>query len=222
MLEKIIKKILTYLTFTITILSYSQDKGQIDDLEKLKLNLEFEIQKLQDSIKKVELKIVEIKSENLIQKINDSSLTCIARKGAKIRKDWGAFAEIITTFEESKKVTIIDYKDGYFKLCINSICGYIHKVWIDESKELTEFVKLKEAKKHPIINENTKTSNYNSSLENSSSNSSYSNNLKKTGDSSYKPKRYQNTRNYIRGPRGGCYYINSNGNKTYVDRSLCN
>lgn len=23
------------------------------------------------------------------------------------------------------------------------------------------------------------------------------------------------------GPRGGCYYINSNGNKTYVDRSQC-
>ncbi|WP_293887492.1 MULTISPECIES: DUF3157 family protein [unclassified Sphingobacterium] len=30
------------------------------------------------------------------------------------------------------------------------------------------------------------------------------------------------TRSYIRGPRGGCYYINSNGNKTYVDRSMCN
>ncbi|MES1215704.1 MAG: hypothetical protein ABUT20_09310 [Bacteroidota bacterium] len=28
-------------------------------------------------------------------------------------------------------------------------------------------------------------------------------------------------RNYIRGPRGGCYYINSHGNKQYVDRSLC-
>jgi hypothetical protein len=26
---------------------------------------------------------------------------------------------------------------------------------------------------------------------------------------------------YQTGPRGGCYYINSNGNKTYVDRSLC-
>ena len=26
----------------------------------------------------------------------------------------------------------------------------------------------------------------------------------------------------IRGPRGGCYYINENGNKVYVDRSLCN
>lgn len=30
------------------------------------------------------------------------------------------------------------------------------------------------------------------------------------------------TRTYIRGPRGGCYYINRNGGKTYVDRSLCN
>lgn len=28
--------------------------------------------------------------------------------------------------------------------------------------------------------------------------------------------------NYILGPRGGCYYINGNGNKTYVDHSLCN
>lgn len=26
---------------------------------------------------------------------------------------------------------------------------------------------------------------------------------------------------YHTGPRGGCYYINSNGNKTYVDKSMC-
>lgn len=31
----------------------------------------------------------------------------------------------------------------------------------------------------------------------------------------------QTSGRYIRGPRGGCYYINRNGNKTYVDRSLC-
>ena len=28
-------------------------------------------------------------------------------------------------------------------------------------------------------------------------------------------------RNLIKGPEGGCYYVNSNGNKTYVDRSEC-
>ncbi len=37
-----------------------------------------------------------------------------------------------------------------------------------------------------------------------------------------KPRRTKTYRTYIRGPRGGCYYINSNGNKTYVARSLCN
>lgn len=26
---------------------------------------------------------------------------------------------------------------------------------------------------------------------------------------------------YITGPRGGCYYLNGNGNKTYVDHSFC-
>jgi hypothetical protein len=34
--------------------------------------------------------------------------------------------------------------------------------------------------------------------------------------------RQPGTRQYIRGPRGGCYYINENGNKVYVARSICN
>lgn len=34
-------------------------------------------------------------------------------------------------------------------------------------------------------------------------------------------RRVQSSGRYIRGPRGGCYYINRNGNKTYVDRSMC-
>lgn len=33
--------------------------------------------------------------------------------------------------------------------------------------------------------------------------------------------RVRKSRRYIRGSRGGCYYINRNGNKTYVSRSLC-
>ena len=33
---------------------------------------------------------------------------------------------------------------------------------------------------------------------------------------------YHNGNELIKGPDGGCYYINSNGNKTYVDRSECN
>ncbi len=49
--------------------------------------------------------------------------------------------------------------------------------------------------------------------------------LKNQSTSSYsqtKSTRKASSRKYIRGPRGGCYYWNSSGNKTYVDRSLCN
>ena len=55
--------------------------------------------------------------------------------------------------------------------------------------------------------------------------SSSSNNTSSTATrksySSSKPSKQSNRRNYTRGPRGGCYYVNSSGNKTYVDRSLC-
>ena len=36
-----------------------------------------------------------------------------------------------------------------------------------------------------------------------------------------RPKTSGSKRTYIRGPFGGCYYINSSGNKSYVDRSAC-
>ncbi|WP_109853325.1 hypothetical protein [Aquimarina sp. AU58] len=60
----------------------------------------------------------------------------------------------------------------------------------------------------------TKSVNYNTQTK-------YSNSIKNTTtrQKQYRPK---TTRTYYRGPRGGCYYINSNGNKTYVARSMCN
>jgi len=36
------------------------------------------------------------------------------------------------------------------------------------------------------------------------------------------PSRRSAAGGYTLGPRGGCYYINSHGNKTYVDHSYCN
>jgi hypothetical protein len=36
------------------------------------------------------------------------------------------------------------------------------------------------------------------------------------------PTRSTQERAYIRGPRGGCYYISGSGRKVYVDRSMCN
>lgn len=63
------------------------------------------------------------------------------------------------------------------------------------------------------VKDRSTSSNINQFKSTSSSPSSRRTNTSKSSSSS---------RNYIRGPRGGCYYINSNGNKTYVDRSMCN
>jgi hypothetical protein len=35
------------------------------------------------------------------------------------------------------------------------------------------------------------------------------------------PTQAAETRTYSKGPRGGCYYLNSSGRKIYVDHSLC-
>jgi len=32
---------------------------------------------------------------------------------------------------------------------------------------------------------------------------------------------FDDSQSYVRGERGGCYFINRNGNKTYVERSFC-
>jgi hypothetical protein len=45
------------------------------------------------------------------------------------------------------------------------------------------------------------------------------------GTSEYQPSEWPcstyNGNQLRTGPKGGCYYINSNGNKTYVDRDFC-
>ncbi len=42
-----------------------------------------------------------------------------------------------------------------------------------------------------------------------------------SSSSSDTPCGYHNGKRLYKGPRGGCYYMNSNNNKTYVDRSEC-
>lgn len=90
------------------------------------------------------------------------------------------------------------------------------EIWIISNISTTEYIKSIQTEKK-----------LNNSLQGSPSSytpSSYSSSTKSTNSSSssYKPKRYKSSRNYYRGSRGGCYYINSNGNKSYVARSLCN
>ena len=88
---------------------------------------------------------------------------------------------------------------------VDSSISYYHKI---EYKGKTGY-----------ISKSMWTKYLNGTLSSSGGSSSEVNSLKSSTPSS-RPK--STGRSYIRGPKGGCYYINSNGNKTYVDRSLCN
>lgn len=95
------------------------------------------------------------------------------------------------------------------------------------AESLNTPVSLKDTMTTPVTIEkiNTGTNSIKKQTKNyrysSNSNSSVTTSKKKVKKKQNSTKK-NNGRVYIRGPRGGCYYINSNGNKTYVDRSLCN
>ncbi|WP_165750430.1 hypothetical protein [Cellulophaga sp. Z1A5H] len=205
------------LTLIILLLSCIITNAQSGDdkialLENQKKKIELEVKNLTDSIARIDLKITQIKSKEILSKVNDSSITVIARKGTKLKKDSFVYADIITTFEEDKEVIILDFRDDYFKVCQGSLCGYVHSLWIKRNNVTSIFIKFKETEKKQNTELNSKSSTYNSSLLNSN----------QTSNPSYKASSYSSSRNYYRGPRGGCYYINPKGNKSYVARNLCN
>ncbi len=72
----------------------------------------------------------------------------------------------------------------------------------------------------------TKTNNSNTKINTLKSGTQNNNNVhavsKTSSGRGSGSKKVKSRTQYIRGSRGGCYYINGNGNKTYVDRSLCN
>ena len=114
---------------------------EISILENLKKELSSEIIVLNDSIKKIELQINAIKSKEIQQMISDSTLRAIARKNARLKnKDY----EQISALIEDKEIIILDYGNDYFSVCIDSICGIMHEVWINKNDKIRKFIKAKD------------------------------------------------------------------------------
>lgn len=196
---------LTFFTILITTFVYSQTDVETKEIVELKMQkkrVELTNKGLTDSLNKIELKIAQFKSEKILGKIKDSSLTTLVRKGTKLKKEASLFSDIITIFNEDKEVIVLDYKDEHFQVCQGNLCGYINEVWITKNDLISELKKSKETERKNIGNTNNNLYSHKTTLSNSKSNNTSS-------------------RTYYSGPRGGCYYINSNGNKTYVSRSLC-
>lgn len=142
-------KNLIYSLFLIVCTAYSQN-DEIKKYEVLKLNIQNRIAILTDSVNKIDIKINAIKSRNVIKSISDSTLSSVARKDAKLKKFPSVMSEIVATLGEDKEVTILDYENEFFGVCIDSICGYMNEMWINKTPEIIEFIRFKKNEKSKL------------------------------------------------------------------------
>lgn len=99
---------------------------------------------LTDSIKTIELKINEIRSKEIKKIVADSTLKAIVKSGAKIKNIASPLGESIIRLNEGKEVVIMDYENGYFSVCAESVCGYMNDFWINKDDKIEEYINVKE------------------------------------------------------------------------------
>ena len=143
------KKYILLIIILISLKGLAQ-QTEITELENHKRRFLKQINNLTDSIKSIELKINTLKSAEIQKMINDSTLKATVRSGAKLRKTAGPFGKLITSLTEDKEVVIIDYKDGYFGVCADTICGYLSDLWIKKNDKIKEFIITKETEEKEL------------------------------------------------------------------------
>ena len=117
----------------------------------------------------------------------------------------------------------LGYSDNspYVKVALQNIEGFVNKNDLTDSidkiqaanADIATYKSRRYYKYEPNYEYVPEQQHFASSVTNSSSSKSKS--------SSTQRQSYRQTIKYIRGPRGGCYYM-SGGSKIYVDRSYCN
>ena len=119
---------------------------------------------------------------------------------------------IINAQSGDDKIAVLENQKKKIELEIKILTDSISKIDLKITQLRAEkLTTSKEVESKSNNGFSTKSSTYRSSL-----------NTNQSSNSSYKTINYSRTKSYYRGPRGGCYYINSKGNKSYVARSLCN
>jgi hypothetical protein len=133
-----------------TSLIQAQNIEEVKNYQILKTKLVNQVSLLNDSIKKIDSKINELESKTILKSISDSTLFTFSRKNAKLKKNPDPMAEPIKIFPTSQKVLILDYKEEYFGVCVESQCGYMNEMWLEQNDKIRDFVRLKIAEKEEL------------------------------------------------------------------------
>lgn len=90
-----------------------------NDSIRLARKIEFKNQQIADEKRMDSLK------KNILSYVNDSLLIVNVRKDTKIKNKPSLFGSVIETTKVDKKAILLEYFDEYFKICIDSLCGYV-------------------------------------------------------------------------------------------------
>lgn len=146
------KKILLLIIFISSFTSAQNNNEEINLLEKKINKFNIRILALKDSIKIIELNIEQVKSKEVLKSINNSSIVAIATKDGILKKSALVGGDEILILEKDSEVLISDYVNGFFKVCVNSVCGYMNELWIKKNYEVNQLKDLRIIEKEKLLN----------------------------------------------------------------------
>lgn len=132
----------------------------------------------------------------------------VISENANLRQTPDSNGEVIEMLAENTKTEVIRQKGAWFYVRAAGKTGWLHGNTI----RLADRRSSQESAKKTTGESQTTYTTANKKSENEETNLTGSDDDEDAANGSSR---------YITGPRGGCYYINGNGNKTYVDRSMC-
>ena len=173
----------------------SSQSSQIDRLETKKSEFLIEINSLKDSVNKIENEIAVFRKVEFEGSVSSGTLVLYSNLGAPLRREPNVISKLISELPANTELIIEGSEGIYYR--VNTIYG-------------KGFISRNVVKTAPSGNNSTANTLINTNKTTTKSSSTYT-----------PRKSYSSSRTYYTGPRGGCYYINSNGNKSYVDRNKC-
>ena len=207
--------------FTIFVSGQSLEVDRLEIKRTKFLNL---IESYKDSISKVENQILYLNKKEYEESIKSGSLILYANADAPLRKEPNVISEVLYRLPSNTELKVEETDGIYYKVYSSFGRGYISKNVVKTSiiPSKINIGKSTSSFEKGYISTNSSGTSSNSSTKPYPNSFDKSYKPKAKASSSYKSsKSYSQSRNYYKGPRGGCYYINSNGNKTYVARSKC-
>jgi hypothetical protein len=149
--------------------------------------------------------IVEMPNSANTGEVKNSKSATVISENANLRETANATGEVIQIIPEDTKIEIIRQKGAWVFVSASGRTGWMHGNTIRLAESYSS-----ESSKETVDNSSPPPPPPSTSLPKSKPKNS-------DGDSDD----ISNSSGYITGPRGGCYYINRNGNKTYVSREMC-